>query len=60
MGTASRRPAVRSASHSAVSLTAGFASGLVLFLAAGAAPGDAVFSALALAALVTAGRLLRA
>jgi hypothetical protein len=40
-----------------VSLTAGFLTGLVLFALLGAAADDAVFSALALALLVTASRL---
>jgi hypothetical protein len=55
MSIARRRPVER-ASHGVVSLAAGFLSGFVLFLAIGAATGDAVFSALSLAALVAVTR----
>jgi len=58
MSTASRLPVVERASHGAVSLVAGFLAGLALFLGIGASTGDAVFSALALAALVAATRAL--
>ena len=58
MSTATRTPAVERASHGALSLVAGFLAGLVLFLAIGASTGDAVFSALALAALVAVTRTL--
>jgi len=58
MSTHRRSPVARRASHSAVSLAAGFLAGLVLFLGLGAAVNDAVFSALALAALVAASRTL--
>jgi hypothetical protein len=58
MSTTTPRRVVSRASHGAVSLTAGFIAGLVMFLAVGAATGDAVFSALSLAVLVTLGRYL--
>jgi len=58
MSTASRLPVVRWASHGAVSLASGFFAGIGLFLAIGASTGDAVFSALALAALVALTRTL--
>lgn len=58
MSTASRLPFIERASHGALSLAAGFLAGLVLFLSIGASTGDAVFSALALAALVAATRSL--
>ncbi len=58
MSTANRLPAVERASHGAVSLVAGFLAGLGLFLAIGASTGDAVFSALVLAALVALTRAL--
>jgi len=58
MSTRRESPLVRRASHSAVSLAAGFLTGVVLFLALGAALNDAVFSALTLAALVAASRTL--
>jgi len=58
MSTARPGPVVQRASHGALSLVAGFLAGLVLFLAIGAATGDAVFSALALAALVAVTRTL--
>lgn len=58
MSTQGRSPLVRRASHSAVSLTAGFLAGLLLFLVLGAATNDAVFSAFALAVLVAASRTL--
>jgi len=56
MSISSRRPVLQRVSHGAVSLVAGFCAGLALFLAIGAAMGDAVFSALALAALVAVSR----
>ena len=58
MSTASRLPVVERASHGAISLVAGFLAGFVLFLTIGASTGDAVFSALALAALVAVTRTL--
>jgi len=58
MSTANPLPAVEQASHGAVSLAAGFLAGLGLFIAVGASTGDAVFSALALAALVAVTRAL--
>lgn len=51
-------PVVERASHGVVSLAAGFLAGLSLFLAIGASTGDAVFSALAIAALVAITRSL--
>jgi len=56
MSTARPNPVVRRASHGVVSLTAGFCTGLLFFLAIGAAADDAVFSALALALLVAVSR----
>jgi hypothetical protein len=58
MSTSTPRRVASRAGHGAVSLTAGFVAGLALFLAIGAATGDAVFSALSLAVLVTVGRYL--
>lgn len=58
MSTATQTPTVQRASHGAVSLAAGFLTGLALFLAIGASTGDAVFSALTLAALVAVTRVL--
>jgi len=58
MSTVSRLPTVERASHGILSLVAGFLAGLALFLAIGASTGDAVFSALALAALVAVTRTL--
>ena len=58
MSTASYMPVVERASHGVVSLAAGFLAGLSLFLAIGASTGDAVFSALAIAALVAITRSL--
>ncbi|MDS0283412.1 hypothetical protein [Haloarcula onubensis] len=57
MSTASSLPVER-VSHGAVSLAAGFLAGLTLFLAIGASTADAVFSSLALAALVAVTRTL--
>jgi len=45
-------------SHGVVSLVPGFLAGVVLFRLLGASVGDAVFSAVVLALLVTASRLL--
>jgi len=56
MVTARPNQVVRHASHGAVSLTAGFLTGLLFFLALGAAAEDAVFSALALALVVAVSR----
>lgn len=58
MSTANRPPVVRRVSHGAVSLASGFLAGTGLFLAIGASTGDAVFSALALSALVAGTRTL--
>jgi len=58
MSTANRLPTIERASHGVVSLAAGFLAGLALFLAIGASPSDAVFSALVLAALVAVTRAL--
>ena len=58
MSTARQPAVVERASHGVVSLVAGFLSGFVLFLAIGAATGDAVFSALAIAGLVALTRTL--
>ncbi|MFC6863705.1 hypothetical protein ACFQGE_09535 [Halomicroarcula sp. GCM10025817] len=53
------RPSVaRTTRHGTVSLVAGFAAGLALFLTVGAALDDAIFSALALAVLVTVHRFV--
>lgn len=48
----------RSTRHGAVSLLGGFVAGYLLFVAIGSSPGDALFSALSLAVLVTAWRTL--
>jgi len=58
MSTESRRPIARRATHGAVSLTAGFLTGIVLFVVIGAALNDAVFSALVLAIVVAVSRVL--
>ena len=58
MSSVRPNPVVRHASHGVVSLTAGFLTGLLFFLALGAAADDAVFSALALALLVAVSREL--
>jgi len=58
MSTATRVPVAERASHGVVSLAAGFLAGLALFLGIGASTSDAVFSALALAALVALTRTL--
>jgi membrane protein implicated in regulation of membrane protease activity len=53
------RPNVRKTTrHGTASLVAGFLAGLALFLAVGATLDDAVFSALALAVLVTVHRFV--
>ena len=57
MSIATHAPVER-ATHGAVSLAAGFLAGFALFLAIGATTGDAVFSALSLAALVAVTRVL--
>lgn len=58
MVTARQTHVLRHASHGVVSLTAGFLTGLLFFLALGAAINDAVFSALALALIVAVSREL--
>lgn len=59
MSTARQNEVVRHASHGVVSLTAGFCTGFLFFLALGAATDDAIFSALALALVVAVSRGLR-
>ncbi|AEM56316.1 conserved hypothetical protein [Haloarcula hispanica ATCC 33960] len=44
--------------HGVVSLLGGFVAGYLLFIAIGSSPGDALFSALTLAVLVAAWRVL--
>lgn len=51
-------PVTRRASHGVVSLVAGFLTGFALFSAIGAAPDDALFSALSVALLVAFSRSL--
>lgn len=58
MSTEGRRPIARRATHGAVSLTAGFLTGIALFVVIGAALNDAVFSALVLAIVVAVSRVL--
>ncbi|QIO23997.1 hypothetical protein [Haloarcula sp. JP-L23] len=58
MSTARPLPIGPRVSHGAVSLVTGFLAGLALFLAIGATAGDAVFSALSLALVVTVSRTL--
>ncbi|MBX0295097.1 hypothetical protein [Haloarcula nitratireducens] len=58
MATAEPVPVARRASHGVVSLVAGFLTGFALFSAIGAAPNDALFSALSVALLVAFSRSL--
>ncbi|KOX94436.1 hypothetical protein AMS69_00835 [Haloarcula rubripromontorii] len=58
MSTRTRAAAFHSTRHGIVSLLGGFVAGYLLFIAIGSTPSDAVFSALSLAALVAAWRVL--
>jgi hypothetical protein len=58
MATQTRQAVSRSTRHGAVSLLGGFVAGYALFIAIGSSPGDALFSALSLAVLVAAWRVL--
>jgi hypothetical protein len=58
MSTRTRAAVSHSTRHGVVSLLGGFVAGYLLFIAIGSSPGDAVFSALSLAALVSAWRVL--
>jgi hypothetical protein len=60
MANIARASVGRATRHGTVSLLAGFVTGLILFLTVGAAFDDAVFSALALAVLVTIHRFVPA
>ncbi|GAA5432374.1 hypothetical protein [Haloarcula japonica] len=58
MSTRTRAAVSHSTRHGVVSLLGGFVAGYLLFIAIGSSPSDAVFSALSLAALVAAWRVL--
>ncbi|AAV48145.1 hypothetical protein G9463_07880 [Haloarcula sp. JP-Z28] len=58
MSTRTRAAVSHSTRHGVVSLLGGFIAGYLLFIAIGSSPSDAVFSALSLAALVAAWRVL--
>ena len=58
MSTRTRVAVSHSTRHGVVSLLGGFIAGYLLFIAIGSSPSDAVFSALSLAALVAAWRVL--
>jgi hypothetical protein len=58
MSTHTWKSVSHSTRHGAVSLLGGFVAGYVLFIAIGSSPSDALFSALSLAALVAAWRVL--
>ncbi|WP_336357717.1 hypothetical protein [Haloarcula sp. CGMCC 1.6347] len=58
MSTHAREAVSQSTRQGAVSLLGGFVAGYLLFIAIGSSPGDALFSALSLALLVTAWRVL--
>ena len=58
MSTRTRETVSHSTRHGVVSLLGGFIAGYLLFIAIGSSPSDAVFSALSLAALVAAWRVL--
>ncbi|WP_135304045.1 hypothetical protein [Haloarcula amylovorans] len=58
MATAEPLSVTRRASHGVVSLVAGFLTGFALFLTIGAAPNDALFSAVSIALLVALSRSL--
>ncbi|WP_336337839.1 hypothetical protein [Haloarcula brevis] len=58
MATHTRDAVSRSTRHGAVSLLGGFVAGYALFVAIGSSHGDALFSALSLAGLVAAWRVL--
>lgn len=56
MSIATRDGVAQTTRHGTVSFVAGFLAGLALFLAVGATPADAVFSAVAAATLVAVRR----
>lgn len=58
MAAANRTRVVRTTRHGTISFVAGFLAGLALFFAVGASTDDAIFSAVALATLVTVRRSL--
>ncbi|AHB65127.1 MULTISPECIES: hypothetical protein [Haloarcula] len=58
MSTRTRAAVSHSTRHGVVSLLGGFVAGYLLFIAIGSSPGDALFSALTLAVLVAAWRVL--
>ncbi|NLV14995.1 hypothetical protein [Haloarcula argentinensis] len=58
MATRTRAAVSHSTRHGVVSFLGGFVAGYLLFVAIGSSPSDAVFSALTLAALVAAWRVL--
>ncbi|MFC7019420.1 MULTISPECIES: hypothetical protein [Haloarcula] len=58
MSFVDRRRVARETRHGTVSFLAGFLTGFGLFMAVGATPGDALFSAVAAATLVTVSRAL--
>jgi len=58
MSTRTKAAVSHSTRHGVVSLLGGFIAGYLLFIAIGSSPSDAVFSALSLAALVAAWRVL--
>ncbi|RKS83863.1 hypothetical protein BDK61_3259 [Haloarcula quadrata] len=58
MSTRTGASVSHSTRHGVVSLLGGFIAGYLLFIAIGSSPSDAVFSALSLAALVAAWRVL--
>ncbi|MFU1782451.1 hypothetical protein ACM16X_13800 [Haloarcula japonica] len=58
MSTRTRAAVSHTTRHGVVSLLGGFVAGYLLFIAIGSSPSDAVFSALSLAALVAAWRVL--
>ncbi|EMA12751.1 MULTISPECIES: hypothetical protein [Haloarcula] len=58
MSTRTGAAVSHSTRHGVVSLLGGFIAGYLLFIAIGSSPSDAVFSALSLAALVAAWRVL--
>ncbi|MFY4811661.1 hypothetical protein ACOJIV_02990 [Haloarcula sp. AONF1] len=58
MSTRTRATVSHATRHGVVSLLGGFVAGYLLFIAIGSSPSDAVFSALSLAALVAAWRVL--
>jgi hypothetical protein len=58
MSTAGRTRVARGTRHGTVSFLAGFLAGFGFFVAVGATPDDALFSAVAAATLVTVSRAL--